>query len=159
MEWYETPKLWNLNMFRGRYQHQIDQKGRLSVPSKFREVLSSGYDDRLIITNFDACLWAYPVAEWQALEQKVAALPQFLDEVKALQRVFISAACECPVDKQGRILIPPSLREYGGLDKDVVIVGMTKRFEIWARERWDVVFEGAQETLGGLGSKLADLGL
>lgn len=146
-------------MFRGRYIHQIDTKGRLSIPSKFREVLASNYDERLIITNFDQCLWAYPVAEWQELEKKVATLPQFLDEVKALQRVFISAACECPIDKQGRILIPSTLREYAGIGRDIIVVGMTKRLEIWARERWDVIFNDAQGKLEGLGQKLADLGL
>jgi len=146
-------------MFRGRYQHQIDIKGRLSVPSRFREVLTSNYDERLIITNFDQCLWAYPVPEWIDLEKRVSSLPQFMDEVKALQRVFISAACECPIDKQGRILIPPLLREYAGMESDVVIVGMTKKFELWARQRWDAVFDEAQKRLGGLGQKLADLGL
>lgn len=146
-------------MFRGRYQHQIDNKGRLSVPSRFREILASNYDERLIITNFDQCLWAYPVLEWQELERKVGALPQFMDEVKALQRVFISAASECPIDKQGRVLIPPPLREYAGMNRDVVIVGMTRRFELWARERWDAVFAEAQKKLEGLSSKLADLGL
>lgn len=146
-------------MFRGRYIHQIDTKGRLSIPSKFREVLASNYDERLIITNFDQCLWAYPVVEWQELEKKVATLPQFLDEVKALQRVFISAACECPIDKQGRILIPSTLREYAGIGRDIIVVGMTKRLEIWARERWDVIFNDAQGKLEGLGQKLADLGL
>lgn len=146
-------------MFRGRYCHQIDTKGRLSIPSRFREALASAFDERLIITNFDQCLWAYPVPEWQELERKVGLLPQFMEEVKALQRVFISAAAECPIDKQGRILIPPSLREYGAIDRDVVIVGMTRRFEIWARERWEVVFTSAQQKLEGLGAKLADLGL
>ncbi len=146
-------------MFRGRFNHQIDAKGRLSVPSRFREALSSNYDERLIITNFDDCLWAYPVAEWTELERKVSALPQFMDEVKALQRVFISAAVECPIDKQGRILVPPSLREYAALSRDVVVVGMTRRFELWARERWDDVFKGAQIKLEGMGAKLADLGL
>jgi MraZ protein len=146
-------------MFRGRYQHQIDQKGRLSIPSRFRETLASACDERLIITNFDQCLWAYPAAEWAELERKVAALPQFTDEIKAFQRVFISAASECPIDKQGRILIPTTLREYAAINRDVVIVGMTKRFEIWSRERWDVVFSSAQQRLEGLGAKLADLGL
>jgi MraZ protein len=146
-------------MFRGRYQHQIDSKGRISVPSRFRELLVSNYDERLIITNFDQCLWAYPFAEWQELEKKVAALPQFMDEVKALQRVFISAACECPIDKQGRVLIPSSLREYASIVRDVVVVGMTKRFELWARERWVLVFDDAQRKLEGLGAKLAELGL
>ncbi len=146
-------------MFRGRYNHQIDQKGRLSVPSRFREILSSNFDERLIVTNFDQCLWAYPVPEWQELERKVGELPQFMEEVKALQRVFISAAIEAPVDRQGRILIPPTLREYAGMSRDVVIVGMTKRFEIWSRERWEMVFASAQQRLDGLGQRLADLGL
>ncbi len=146
-------------MFRGRYNHQIDAKGRLSVPSRFRDTLGSNYDERVIITNFDQCLWAYPVSEWQVLEGKVSALPQFMEEVKALQRVFISAAVECPIDKQGRIIIPASLRDYAGMSRDVIIVGMTKRFEIWAKDRWDLVFNDAQSTLENLGSRLADLGL
>lgn len=146
-------------MFRGRYYYQIDTKGRLSVPFKFREVLGASYDERLIITNFDQCLWAYPVAEWMELERKVGELPQFREEVKALQRVFISAAVECPIDKQGRILVPQSLRDYGAIDKEVVIVGMTKRIEIWSRERWNTIFDSAQKKLEGMGDKLAELGL
>jgi len=146
-------------MFRGRYNHQVDLKGRLSIPSRFRELLALNYDERVIITNFDQCLWAYPVAEWQELEKKVGQLPQFLEEVKALQRVFISAAVECPIDRQGRILIPPTLREYAGLLRDVVVVGMTRRFEVWAKERWDAVFAHARVKLDGMGQKLAELGL
>lgn len=146
-------------MFRGRYRHQIDTKGRLSVPSRFRELLTTNYDERLIVTNFDQCLWAYPFAEWLEFEKKVSSLPQFSEEIRALQRVFISAAVDCPIDKQGRILVPPELRTYAGIEKDVVIVGMTKRFEIWSRERWDVVFTSAQQRLEGLGQKLAELGL
>src|SRR3989338_1008332 len=146
-------------MFRGRYSHSIDSKGRLSIPSKFREVLATSFDERLIVTNFDQCLWAYPALEWQKLEQKVSQLPQFLDEVKALQRAFISAAVECPFYKQGRILLPPELREYAGLQEEIVIVGMTKRIEFWAAERWSEIFDSAQKKLESLGSKLADLGL
>lgn len=146
-------------MFRGRFEHAIDAKGRLSVPTRFREVLVAHFDERLIITNFDGCLWAYPVAEWMAVEEKIAALPQFKDEVKALQRVFVSGATECPIDKTGRILVPPTLREYAGIGKDVVLVGMTKRIELWARERWVTVFNGAQVALTEMGEKLAELGL
>ena len=146
-------------MFRGRFHYGLDSKGRLSIPSKFRETLATNYDERLIVTNFDQCLWAYPLPEWQELERKVAALPQFLEEVRALQRVFISAATECPLDKQGRILLPVSLRDYADIKKDVVIVGMTKRIEVWSKERWEMVFESAQRKLETLGSKLADLGL
>lgn len=146
-------------MFRGRFEHSIDPKGRVSIPSKFREILTTNYDERLIITNFDGCLWGYPYAEWQIIEDKVAALPQMKSEVKAFQRVFISAATECPIDKQGRILIPPTLRDYAGIAKDLIFVGMTKRMEIWARDRWQKVFEQSQESIAQMGDKLADLGL
>jgi len=147
-------------VFRGRYEHTIDPKGRLSIPSKFREVLVANYDDeRLIVTNFDQCLWAYPVREWKAVEDKVAALPQFKPEVKALQRFFISAASECPVDPNGRVIIPTTLRKYADLNQDVVLVGMTKRFEIWSKDKWQKVFEQAERDLSSIGEKLADLGL
>lgn len=146
-------------MFRGRYDHSIDGKGRVSIPSKFRELLTTNYDERLIITNFDDCLWAYPNAEWQKIEERVAALPQFKPEVKALQRVFISAATECPIDKQGRILIPQTLRDYAGITRDLVFVGMTRRIEIWSNERWTKIFETSQEDLKQMSEKLAELGL
>ncbi len=146
-------------MFRGRYEHSIDQKGRLSIPSRFREILGTNYDERLIVTNFDNCLWAYPVKEWNKVEEKIAALPQFKPEVKALQRFFISAACECPLDINGRIVVPATLRHYAGLASDVVLVGMTHRIEIWANERWKKVFEEAQGDLARLSDRLADLGL
>lgn len=146
-------------MFRGRFEHSIDPKGRVSIPSKFREILTTNYDERLIVTNFDGCLWGYPCAEWQIIEDKVAALPQMKSEVKAFQRVFISAAIECPIDKQGRILIPPTLRDYAGIAKDLIFVGMTKRVEIWARDRWQKVFEQSQESMAQMGDKLAELGL
>lgn len=146
-------------MFRGRFEHSIDPKGRVSIPSKFREILATNYDERLIITNFDGCLWGYPYAEWQIIEDKVAALPQMKSEVKAFQRVFISAATECPIDKQGRILIPPTLRDYAGIAKDLIFVGMTKRVEIWASDRWQKVFEQSQDSITQMGDKLAELGL
>jgi MraZ protein len=146
-------------MFRGRFDYTIDEKGRTSLPAKFREVLSSNYDERLIITTFDNCLWAYPVAEWQAIEEKIAALPQFKSEVKALQRVFVSGAVECPLDKQGRMVIPTTLREYAGLKKDIVFVGMTKRIEIWSKEKWQTVFSASQIKIESDSGDLANLGL
>lgn len=146
-------------MFRGRFHYTIDTKGRLAIPSKFREILTTQFDERLIVTHFDECLWGYPVLAWQNLEKKIAELPQFLEEVKALQRVFISAACECALDKQGRILVPPSLKDYAGLENEVVLVGMTQRIEIWAKERWEKVFTDSQKKLEGMQEKLAELGL
>lgn len=146
-------------MFRGRFEYTIDEKGRTSLPAKFREVLSSNYDERLIVTTFDNCLWAYPVAEWQAIEEKIAALPQFKPEVKALQRVFVSGAIECPLDKQGRMVVPPVLRDYAGLKKDIVFVGMTKRIEIWAQDKWKNVFNASQIKIESDAGDLANLGL
>ena len=146
-------------MFRGRFEHAIDQKGRISIPSRFREILATQYDERLIVTNFDQCLWAYPVSEWKKVEEKVAALPQLKPEVKALQRFFISAASEAPLDKQGRILIPPTLRDYAGLNKDCIMVGMSQRIEIWAKERWSQVFADAEKTLQNSIDELTELGI
>lgn len=146
-------------MFRGRFDYTIDEKGRVSLPAKFREVLSANYDERLIVTTFDNCLWAYPIPEWQAIEDKIAALPQFRSEVKALQRVFVSGAAECPLDKQGRIIIPPTLRDYGALQKEVVFVGMTKRIEIWSKERWEDTFSSSQKLIETSTDDLANLGL
>lgn len=146
-------------MFRGRFEHSLDTKGRVSIPSKFREVLTTNYDERLVVTNFDNCLWAYPFAEWRVIEEKVASLPQMKEEVKAFQRVFISAAVECPIDKAGRILIPPTLRDYAALDREVILVGMINRIEIWSSARWSAVFSAALTSLSGMGDRLAELGL
>jgi len=146
-------------MFRGRFEYTIDDKGRTSLPAKFREVLSANYDERLILTTFDNCLWAYPVQEWSVIEEKIAALPQFKSEVKALQRVFVSGAVECTLDKQGRLVIPPTLRDYAGLKKDILFVGMTKRIEIWSKEKWSSVFSIAQEKIDSSSEDLANLGL
>lgn len=146
-------------MFRGRFEYCVDKKGRVAVPVKFREILTSGFDQRLIVTNFDGCLWAYPAGVWQELERKVGALPQFLEEVKALQRAFISAAQECPLDGQGRILIPSSLKSYAGIDKEVVFVGMSQRIEIWAKQNWEKAFAESEKKLGSLQARLAELGL
>ena len=131
-------------MFRGRFDYTIDEKGRTSLPAKFREVLAASYDERLIITTFDKCLWAYPVKEWQTIEEKIASLPQFKPEVKALQRMFVSGATECPLDKQGRMVLPASLRDYAELKKEIVFVGMTKRIEIWAKDKWQNVFNASR---------------
>lgn len=146
-------------MFRGRYDFGMDSKGRLAIPSKFREILASRFDERLIVTHFDQALWAYPAPIWQELEDKIAKLPQFLDEVKALQRVFISSAVELPLDKQGRILVPANLRDFGGLEKETVLVGMTQRIEIWSKERWEKAYAEAAGKLGDMQEKLAELGL
>ena len=146
-------------MFRGRYEHTVDNKGRLSIPSRFRDLLGDRYSDHLIVTNFDRCLVAYPKEEWEILERKAASLPQLKKEVKAFQRYFISGAAECPLDKQGRILIPPTLREYAGLERDVVVVGMLKKIEVWSASRWKEAFSASQKSFEEISDVLAELGI
>jgi MraZ protein len=146
-------------MFRGSFEYTIDPKGRGSIPVKFRELLSEKYDDRLILTNFDRCLVAYPWEEWRVLEDKVGSLSMVKKEAKAFQRFFLSGAMECPIDKLGRILIPPTLRAYAQLEKNVVFAGLVKKFEIWSRERWAEEIVRSQENFEGISEALAELGL
>ena len=146
-------------MFRGRFEHSVDSKGRVSIPAKFRELLAEKYDDRLILTNFDRCLVAYPYEEWRVLEERVGSLSMVKKEVKAFQRFFISGATECPIDKLGRILVPPTLRDYAQLGRNVVFAGMLRKFEIWSKERWLEEIKRSEVDFEGMGEALADLGI
>jgi MraZ protein len=146
-------------VFRGRYEHTIDAKGRLSVPARFRELLAERYDDRLVITNFDRCLVAYPHTEWQLIEEKLASLPMASPEVTAFTRFFISGATECEIDKLGRILIPQVLRDYARLEKDVVIAGQLKKFEVWSKPLWEEEMNSSRAQLAQLRGAVAQLGL
>lgn len=132
-------------MFRGVYEHQIDAKGRTSLPAKMRETLVGSYDERLIITTaLDPCLHAYPVREWEALENALAKRNAMEPGVKTLMRLYVAPAQECPVDKMGRVLIPPSLRGHAGLDKDLVWAGMVKVIELWSNDGWKKAQEDAR---------------
>jgi len=146
-------------MFRGRFEHIVDSKGRVSIPAKFRELLAEKYDDRLILTNFDRCLVAYPYEEWRVLEERISSLSMVKKEVKAFQRFFISGATECPIDKLGRILVPPTLRDYAQLGRNVVFAGMMRKFEIWSKERWLEEIKRSEVDFEGMGEALADLGI
>ncbi len=146
-------------MFRGRYEHTIDPKGRISIPSKFRDVLREKYDDRLVITNFDHCLIAFPYEEWSLLEQKAGSFSLLRKETSAFFRFFYSSAIDCVIDKQGRLLIPQTLREYANFRKDVVLVGEGKWIEIFAKERWEEEARRAEESFEKIRDVLADLGL
>ena len=144
-------------MFRGRYEHTIDAKGRISIPSRFREILVKKYDDRLVITNFDHCLVAFPSEEWSLLEQKVGTFSLMKKETSAFFRFFYSSAMDCDIDKQGRLLIPQTLRDYASLQKDVVLVGEGKRIEIFAKERWLEEARKAEENFDQIRDTLDNL--
>jgi MraZ protein len=140
-------------------EHTIDPKGRVSIPAKFRDVLTKKYDDRLVITNFDGCLVAYPYEEWIHLEEKASSLSMVKKETRAFMRFFYSSAIECGLDKQGRILIPQTLREYADLDKEVVLVGQLRKIEIWSKKRWSEEIIKAHENFDEISDVLSELGL
>jgi MraZ protein len=146
-------------VFRGQFEHTIDSKGRISIPSRFREILNKKYDDRLVVTVYDHCLAGYPNDEWTALEQKIGGLPQMDNDVQAFYRFIYSSAIDCVIDKQGRLLIPQTLRDYANLQKYVVLVGGMKKIEIWDKERWDVVAKKERENINQTMVRLAAKGV
>jgi MraZ protein len=146
-------------MFKGRYIHTLDAKGRLSVPSRFREVLAQQHrEETLILTNFGTCLAGFPLDEWELFEEKIRGLSMLQKDVQAFTRYFFSGAQECPVDKQGRILIPPTLREDAGLEKDVMLAGVANRIEVWSKPRWDAFYRESTESFESIAAKLAEFG-
>lgn len=148
-------------MFRGRFEHTVDEKGRTSLPRRFREELQRNFeDDRLVVTTaLDPCLAAYPLAEWKAFEDRLAAESQFNPAVVRLKRAVVASAVECQVDGHGRILLPTPLRQHAGIDKEVVWVGMTRHIEIWAKDRWDEAEQTARADTEALSKALTELGL
>lgn len=121
-------------MFLGEYRHNLDQKGRIIIPSKFRESLGEEF---VITKGLDSCLFLFPMKEWKVLEEKLKALPFTNKDARAFVRFFTSGATEGGLDKQGRVLIPQNLRDHAKLQKDAVVIGVPNRIEIWAQENWD----------------------
>ena len=119
-------------MFMGEYNHTIDAKGRLIIPSKFLEVLGEEF---VITKGLDGCLFVYDNQEWNAFEEKLKALPLNKKDNRQFVRFFLAGAAEVEVDKQGRILVPGNLRDFAGLEKDVVLVGVASRIEIWSKAK------------------------
>ncbi len=145
-------------MFRGRSKHNLDEKGRLAIPARFKEVLERKESSSLVLTNQHNCLWAFARDEWQVIEQRAADLSLFDNAVNVYRRYFISGAHECPI-KQGRITIPPDLREIAGLQKEVVLVGELKLFEIWDREEWEKEFQRTMAKFPEVSQSLSELGI
>ncbi len=140
----------------GEFQHGIDGKGRLIIPAKFRE----GLGDNFVVTKgMDNCLFVYPINEWQLLEQKLKTLPFTKADARAFVRFFFSGAAECELDKQGRILLPQNLRDYAELTKDIVIIGVSSRVEIWSKERWTAYSNGAEAAYSEIAEKIVDFDL
>ena len=147
-------------MFRGRYEHTIDAKGRTSVPARYRDALSAANERRVVLTSaLDPCLVAYAPTEWAAFEEKLARLPQFDRAAQKLRRIYVSGAVECEFDDVGRILVPPTLREHASLKKDVLWAGAGRYAELWDKDEWQRHFETTDDEKRDIASRLAELGL
>ena len=141
-------------MFMSEYNHTIDAKGRLIIPSKFREVLGEEF---VVSKGMDGCLFVYANEDWNAFEQKLTSLPLINKEARQFARFFLAGAAQVELDKQGRILVPASLREFAGLDKDVVLVGVGSRIEIWNKEKYEDI--GEDMDMDDIAASMESLGL
>ncbi|QUG40995.1 division/cell wall cluster transcriptional repressor MraZ [Psychrobacillus sp. INOP01] len=138
-------------MFMGEYQHNVDAKGRLIIPSKFREHL----EDNFVLTRgLDNCLFGYPMNEWRKLEEKLKELPVTKKDARAFTRFFFSGATEVEIDKQGRINIPNNLRSYAKMDKECIVLGVSNRLEIWAKDAWENYFVESEDSFNDIAENM-----
>jgi MraZ protein len=158
----ESGRKWEdlMPSFSGKYYYAVDTKGRIIVPAPFREIISTNYSTKLYITNapVDQCLCIYPMEEWSRLQDKVRTKPSSDKHMKFFMRRVIASAVEVDLDKQGRILIPASLREDAKVNSNVVIVGQVDRIELWDRDEWDKLVDLSKIDKGSMEDGLAALG-
>ncbi|WP_414046743.1 division/cell wall cluster transcriptional repressor MraZ [Macrococcus equi] len=143
-------------MFMGEYQHQLDTKGRMIVPAKFRDELTEHF---VITRGLDKCLFGYPLDEWKRIEEKLKTLPMTKRDARKFMRLFFSGAVEVEIDKQGRINIPKNLMEYAGLSKECTVIGVSSRIEIWDRNNWNDFYEDTEENYEEIAEELIDFDL
>jgi MraZ protein len=142
-------------MMMGEFAHALDDKGRVTIPARLRDDLGT----HVVITKgLDGCLFLYPMSEWTKLEERLRALPMTNANARAFQRLFMAGAHDVELDRQSRVTIPPRLREYAAIERDVVLVGVSNRAELWASERWQSYQETAQEGFEDVAEKMVDLG-
>ena len=145
-------------MFYGEFEHALDRKDRIIIPSKFRDALKEHYIERFFITRgLDKCLFMFAEDEWRLQEQKFKAMSFTKSEFRRFNRIYFSGASDLTPDKQGRILIPTYLKEYAGIKKDVFIIGVSNRIEIWGRENWKEYYQISKDTFEDVAEKLIDL--
>ncbi|MCH7320831.1 MULTISPECIES: division/cell wall cluster transcriptional repressor MraZ [Solibacillus] len=138
-------------MFMGEYQHSIDAKGRMIVPAKFRELLGETF---VLTRGLDHCILGYPMDEWRKLEQKLKDLPMTKKDARAFARFFFSGASEVELDKQGRINIPSTLINHANLEKECIILGVSSKIEIWAKDAWDSYLDESSESFNDIAENL-----
>ena len=144
--------------FRGQFSHTLDKKGRVSIPVRFREIIRAQYDDQLVLSPREGgCLRAYPLLEWERLEENLKRFTKFNRTVDNFKRLLFSSAQDCTLDGQGRILVPPELRERAGLKDKVLFVGMMEFFEIWDRDTFSEKYTPTDDTISEMEEELAKL--
>ncbi len=142
-------------MFMGEYNHTIDAKGRFIIPAKFRETLG----DKFIVTKgLDGCLFVYPKSEWSLFEEKLKVLPLTNKDARQFTRFFLAGAAACEVDKQGRILLPQVLRDFAQLEKEIVLIGVASRVEIWSKINWEQSMSTYNDDMNEIAEKMESLG-
>lgn len=143
-------------MFMGEYQHSLDAKGRLIIPAKFREELGL---TAVMTRGLDNCLFLFPQSEWEILEEKLKSLPLTKATARQFVRFFFSGATECDLDKQGRIIVPPNLRDYANVEKDTTVIGVSNRIEIWSTESWNAYMAKAEDAYEEIAENIVELGI
>jgi MraZ protein len=146
-------------MFAGRFEYAIDDKNRVSIPAKFREILATNFDMRLYLTNLDGCIVAYPYQEWLDIQNRLSDKDSVRKEARTFLRFYYSGVTECSIDRLGRILIPQSLKNFANIQKDVTIIGMNRKIEIWAQEVWEDLVGKAMSDRDLMADILSELGL
>jgi MraZ protein len=143
-------------MFLGEFSHSIDDKGRLTIPAKFRDELESGV---VITRGLDGCLWAYGRSEWETLAEKIAKLPTTNPAARNFSRFVFSSAFDSIPDRQGRILLPQNLRDYAGIQNETIIIGVKSKLEIWNPAKWSDVVTAVEQDTEAIVAQLQDLGI
>lgn len=149
---------WEKIMFIGQSIQALDSKGRLSIPSKFREILNTKYSGKLILTYLDPYIVAYPTEEWVGIEGRLKQLPTIQKDIRDFLRIIYSNASECSLDNQGRILIPQTLRDFAGLQKDIAMLGIMNKIEIWSKDKWNEFKDNVKDKAKTLPEKLMEIG-
>lgn len=142
-------------MFYGEYEHTLDRKGRLIIPAKLREVFRENYIEKFFITRgLDKCLFLFTEDEWKLQEQKFKSMPFTSAEARRFNRLYFSGASDITCDRQGRILIPRNLKDFAGIKKEVVIVGVSNRIEIWNKSEWQEFYRNNRESFEEIAEKI-----
>ncbi len=144
-------------MFYGEYSHSIDRKGRLILPAKFREVAKNNFIDKFFVTRgLDKCLFMFSEEEWKSQENKFKAISFTKQEGRTFNRIYFSGAVDVIPDKQGRILLPQYLKDFAGIKREVIIVGISNRIEIWSAQGWEEFYANSHQSFEGIAEKLVD---